>query len=221
MCTVLGMPGKPHRVLLPAHLRPVWHPGSRHIPLDGCAPRRVRSGRAQFCRQKRWVFGAEDHPVLTAHWPDAGVRAGARATCLPPRRVLPKSAARARVTPTPPTVPGLCALLISPPKLFPGMAFWEQKRGWGLPSDPHTAGSGATSQEKAQQAPQSMRAGALGHLPWYPGPCRPPRLRTQRRRKPCTLSSAGRAEWLSPRRGVGVGTLGESSPPTQPAGVAV
>lgn len=31
--------------------------------------------------------------------------------------------------------------------------------------------------------------------------------------QPCTLSSAGRAEWLSPRRGVGVGALGESSRP--------
>lgn len=114
------------------------------VGLGGCVPGEPSSaGRRGGCPGLKITRSSP----LTGR--GAGVRAGARATCLPPPRVLPESAARARVTPTPPTEPGLYALLISPPKLFPGMAFREQKRGWGLPSDPHTAGSGAASQEKA------------------------------------------------------------------------
>lgn len=59
-----------------------------------------------------------------------------------------------------------------------------------------------------------MRAGALGHLPWCLGPCRPPWLRTQRRCKPYTLSFAGQAEWLSPH---GVGSVwGHRGSPVAP-----
>lgn len=129
------------------------HPGSHHIPLDRCGPRRVRSGRAQFWGQKRWVSGAEDHPVLTAHWPGHRGQGRSKGHLPAPTQGPPRISRLGEGAP--PTVPGLYALLISPPKLSPGMAF-RSRNGAGVCPATCTRWQ---SQEKAQQAQQSMRAG--------------------------------------------------------------
>lgn len=218
MCTVLGVPRKPDRFL-----EGTPHPGSRHIPLDGCGPRRVRAGRAQFCGQKRWVSGAEDHPVLTAHWPGRRGQGRSKGHLPAPTQGPPRISRSGKGDTRPSHGAWTLCLIDFTTKALPRDGISGAETGLGSAQRPAHGGlwGGKPGEGPLGSAKHEGRgSGAPAVVPR----ALPPSLAedpTQVQTIHPLLCRPGRMA-VTPWRGVGVGTPGESSrPPTQPAGVAV